>query len=124
MRTVCLILILLTTSACTSLRSLNAIGRHPHRVKMAVSSLATNAPATLLHTVRLDIQGRALSILGSTEIATNRLTMAALTPVGGRLFVLRYADGTITYEPSHAFTAPIRPERILLDFFMIYGQGS
>lgn len=120
MRVVFLILTLLSTSACSSLRALHALKTHPRQISLPVSALASNAPATVLHDVRLEIGGKPFSMIGTAEMTPQSLTLAALTPLGGRLFVIRYDGREIIYEPSHLFDVPIRAERMLRDFFLIY----
>jgi hypothetical protein len=124
MRAVLLVLSLLCTSSCSSLRALHALKSHPRQMTLPLSALASDAPATLLHDVRMEIAGRPFSMIGTAELTPGSLTLAAVTSVGGRLFVIQYDGAELRYEPSHLIDVPIKPERMLRDFFLIYGQAT
>jgi len=89
-----------------------------------LSALASNAPASMLHDVHMEIAGRPFSMIGTAELTPGSLTIAAVTSVGGRLFVIQYDGSELRYEPSHLFNVPIKAERMLRDFFLIYGRTT
>ena len=117
-----LILTVALASGCTSLRALHTLKVHPRQVELPVSALSADAPISVLQNVRIDMGDGSFSMIGTAEISQDRITLAGLSAVGGRLFVLQYDGTTLTYEPSPVFDAPLRPERILMDFFYMYGR--
>jgi len=121
MRTVFCILALLASSGCSTIHSLSALKSHPKRVTLPIDALA-DIPNSSLCELQLTIRGTSFSMVRQVETDGETLTLATVTPVSGRLFVIRYDGSELVYEPSHAFDAPIRPERMLRDFFIIYAD--
>lgn len=123
-RIACLLTLLVCFSGCSGLRA----GRVSSRLAVAtlppIDVIQGSEPIWAQHHLILSVPGRSFSMLGAVERVDGTLTVAAVSPLGGRVFLIRH-DGR-NGMPGEAAVAPraIPPERILRDFLLIYGDAA